>query len=245
MPLKDVLKAEVGRIFTNQWDTSQGRKVPVIDTTTSPGFTFKNVGSYIDATVLYADLADSTLLVNEKPKWFAAEIYKAFLFCAGKLVLDESGEITAYDGDRVMAVFMGADRHDRAVRCAQKVDWAVLNILQPALDSYLDLRFQGYRLKHVVGVDDSSLLVTKIGVRNNSDLVWVGRAANYAAKLASEDDAYCTYITAAVYQQMTDRVRLVGGKGVDLWQAWLSDKIPEDVPLVYRSNSYWEIDVRP
>jgi class 3 adenylate cyclase len=239
MTLKDDLEAEVGRLFGSVWNITNGRVVPTSDTS----ITFKNDGTHIQATVLYADLADSTVLVDNKPDWFAAEIYKAFLSCAGKVVLDQGGEITAYDGDRIMAVYIGADQCDRAVRSAQMINWAVINIIQPKLVEYMDIRHRDYVLKHVVGVDTSQLLVAKIGVRSNSDLVWVGRAANHAAKLASEDDAYSTYVTTAVYEGMTDRVRLSGGVGENLWGAVASSKMPGT--YAYRSNSYWTLGVAP
>ena len=49
-------------------------------------------------------MADSTSLVAGKTKQFAAEIYKTFLHCAAKVVRAEGGTVTAYDGDRIMAV---------------------------------------------------------------------------------------------------------------------------------------------
>jgi class 3 adenylate cyclase len=64
----------------------------------------------LSATVLYADLADSTKLVDGHTKQFSAEIYKTFLHCAAKIIRSEDGVITAYDGDRVMAVFIGDRR---------------------------------------------------------------------------------------------------------------------------------------
>jgi class 3 adenylate cyclase len=39
--------------------------------------------------------------------WFAAEIYKSYLISACRIIRDNGGEITAFDGDRVMAVFIG------------------------------------------------------------------------------------------------------------------------------------------
>jgi class 3 adenylate cyclase len=42
-----------------------------------------------------------------------------------------------------------------------------------------------YQLKHVIGIDSSSLFACRIGIRNDNDAVWVGRAANYAAKLSA------------------------------------------------------------
>src|SRR4051812_36873707 len=55
----------------------------------------------IDGTVLYADLAESTPLVKGYKDWFAAEVYKNYLYCAARIIRLRGGVITAYDGDRV------------------------------------------------------------------------------------------------------------------------------------------------
>jgi len=87
----------------------------------------------IEATVLYADLADSTDMVDANTSTFSAEVYKTFLHCSGKIIRSEGAEITAYDGDRIMAVFIGGQKNTSAVRAAMKINWAVKNIIQPAL----------------------------------------------------------------------------------------------------------------
>ena len=56
-------------------------------------------------------------------------------------------------------------------------------------------------MRQSVGVDTSELLVAKTGIRTVNDLVWVGRAANYAAKLSSRL-APATQITSDVYDQL-------------------------------------------
>jgi len=78
-------------------------------------------------------MADSTSLVAGKTKQFAAEIYKTFLHCAAKVVRAEGGTITAYDGDRIMAVYMGKGKNTSAVRTALKIHSAVLHIVTPAI----------------------------------------------------------------------------------------------------------------
>lgn len=47
-----------------------------------------------------------TINVHHKPH-FAAEIYKSYLHCASKIIRCENGVITAFDGDRVMGIFIG------------------------------------------------------------------------------------------------------------------------------------------
>src|SRR5260370_31674604 len=126
-------------------------------------------------------MADSTDLVDGHEPHFAAEIYKAYLRCAARIIKHEQGTITAYDGDRVMAVFLGNSKNTSAVRSAQMINYTIQAIINPSLKKQYPNTT--YQLKYVIGVDTSELFVARIGVRNDNDLVWVGRAANYAVKL--------------------------------------------------------------
>jgi class 3 adenylate cyclase len=99
MGLADDLTSEVEKIFKARWEVRDGQVVPE-----SEDLTLSNTGVKLDATVLYADLDGSTNLVDQYLPGFAAEIYKTYLHCAAKIIKSEGGVITAYDGDRVMAV---------------------------------------------------------------------------------------------------------------------------------------------
>jgi class 3 adenylate cyclase len=61
-----------------------------------------------------------------------------------------------------------------------------------------------YKVRHHLGIDTSSLFVSRIGVRNDNDLVWVGRAANYAAKLCAIREYDTTFITEEVFNVLLD-----------------------------------------
>src|SRR5207249_8498905 len=111
--------------------------------------------------------------------------------------------------DRVMAVFLGNSKNTSAVRSAQMINYAIRAIINPLLKKQYPNTT--YQLKHVIGVDTSELFVARIGVRNDNDLVWVGRAANYAAKLCSLNGDYSTYITTDVFNSMDKGVKY-GGK---------------------------------
>jgi class 3 adenylate cyclase len=169
--------------------------------------------------VLYADIDSSTNMVDGRPWWFSAEIYKAYLRCAGALIRSEGGDITAYDGDRVMAVFTGDSKNTCAARCALKINCAVDTIIQPAIRAY---RFghADFVLKHKVGVDTSQLHAARIGIRRDNDLVWIGRAANHAAKLTAIPVGPNIWITKDVYDNINESVKFCAG--VDIWvkQRW-------------------------
>jgi class 3 adenylate cyclase len=169
----------------------------------------------LQATVLYADIADSTDLVDHHRRPFAAEIYRAYLRCTTRIIKNRQGSITAYDGDRVMAVFLGDLKNTLAVRAALEIHYAVHMIINPLLKK--QKTNTSYELKHVVGIDTSELFVAKIGVRNDNDLVWVGRAANYAAKLCSMNGKHSTYITKAVFDTMDRSVKYSGKDNSLMW----------------------------
>jgi class 3 adenylate cyclase len=165
------------------------------------------------ATVVYADLDGSTTMVDKQDWRFSAEVYKSYLRCASDIIRSEGGAITAYDGDRVMAIFTGNSKNTSAVRCAMKINYAALKIIQPALEKQYD--GVGFTLKHVVGIDTSQLRAARIGVRGDNDLVWIGRAVNYAAKLASLTGK-ATWITKSVYDGMRDEVK-TAPDGKPMW----------------------------
>ncbi len=211
MALKEELEEAVGNIFRESWTERNGQKVP-----TPENLKLGNDAVKLDGTVLYADMADSTKLVDGNPPQFAAEIYKTYLTCAAKIVKSEGGSITAYDGDRIMAVFIGDSKNSTAVRTALKINYAVLNIINPALKrQYQQSEFQ---LKHVVGIDTSSLFVSRIGVRNDNDLVWVGRAANYAAKLCAIDQHNTVFITGEVFDRLHKDKKYGGSEKKLMWK---------------------------
>ncbi len=212
MAFKDDLTTRVAEIFRSVWTSRDGIVVP-----SDTSVTLYNDSVKLDATVLYADLDESTALVDGYSANFAAEIYKSFLHCAAKIIGSAGGQITAYDGDRIMAVFLGTAKNTSAVEAALNLNYARVEIINPAIENQYGAG--KYTLRHVVGVDTSPLIVAKTGVRGANDLVWVGRAANHAAKLCalSPDQGHATNITAEVYDRLNEKVTL-GPRNEQMWE---------------------------
>lgn len=233
MPLADELKTEVEKIFSTRWTTRDGTAVP------EP----KDVGLGNDAvkfeaaTVLYADLSDSTGMVSSQRDHFAAEVYKSFLYSAARVIRSEGGEITAYDGDRIMAMYLGGSKNTNATRSALKINYAVIHIINPAITAQYPQ--QSFRLRHVVGIDTSSEFVARTGVRGDNDLVWVGRAANYAAKLTTLPADYPTWITGTVFDSLAPELKTGGNPPRIMWEE--RNWTPMNGLRIYRSNWWWSI----
>lgn len=228
MALGDDLKSEVGKILSERWHPRAGQKVPETD-----ALNLSNDAVTLEGTVLYADLDASTELVNTVKPWFAAEIYKSYLVCAARIIRSEGGVITGYDGDRIMAVFIGDGKNSTAARTALKINFAVGKIINPAIKSqYPDAN---YSVKQVVGIDTSKLFIARTGIRGANDLVWVGRAANYAAKLSARSGA-ATQITPAVYKSLDSGAKF-GPTGENMWRLAKARGIGD----IYTSSWQWKV----
>lgn len=229
MAFKDDLNSEVVKILRDIWTKREGRVVPEAD-----DLKLANDAVTLDGTVLYADLDESTRLVDNHTPEFAAEVYKCFLLCAARIIRKRGGEITAYDGDRIMSVFIGNTKNTEAARAALNINYAVVDIINPAIRrQYPNSSFQ---VKHTVGIDTSSLFVARTGIRGANDLVWVGRAANYAAKLSGRSGPP-TQITGDVYDKMLDSSKY-GQGGVNMWNVTSAPEIGNR--RIYTSTWQWE-----
>jgi class 3 adenylate cyclase len=214
MGLKEDLTNEVERIFSLTWDTQTTKHVPAPEELRLNANHAKDLEM---ATVLYADLDGSTSMVENHQWWFSAEIYRAYLRCAAEIIRKEGGVITAYDGDRVMAVFTGDYKNTTAVKAALKINYAVGMILRPQIDYWH--KDQNFQLKHVIGIDTSQLHAARVGIHGDNDIVWVGRAANYAAKLSSLSNNPI-WITGAVYDRLNDEAKLSGENNIWTEHTW-------------------------
>jgi class 3 adenylate cyclase len=219
MSFAEDVEIEVKRIFREQWTVTAATVVPETDSIALESNVAKEIASGV---VLYSDLKQSTALVESKSRGIAAEVYRTFLYGAAQIIRSEGGEITAYDGDRVMAVFMGTTPNADAAVAALKINHAVKKIINPALVAQYGA--QAYQVSHVTGVDASPLFVARAGVRGDNDLVWIGRAANYAAKLTEMTSGVASYITGAVFDAMGDRAKLGGNPERSMWEerTWTS-----------------------
>lgn len=227
--LADDLCREVAEIFTTKWDVRDGRLVPDPD-----DVQLGNGAVKLDGTVLYADLVDSTGLVKAFHWWFAAEVYKSYLVCACRIIRENGGEITAFDGDRVMAVFIEEGRDSAAVRSALQINYAVTRIVNPQIKKTFPKT--AYAVNHAVGVDRSVLYAARTGIRGANDLVWVGASANLAAKMCALREGYSTYISSSVYANLDEKTIYGGNPRQNMWEyrTWTAQGV-----TVYRSTFIW------
>lgn len=234
MPFADDLEQEIRGTISRAWDKRDGRQVPSTSDVLLAGGAVE-----IDATFLYADLADSSKMAKELDRRVAAKIIKSFLHAASKIIIRNGGEIRSFDGDRVMGVFYGNFKNSTAAKCGLQIAWAVKAIRENFEASYESVRDASFKIRHGVGIDTGTVLAVRGGVRGSNDLIWIGRAPNLAAKLSDLRDAgYSTYITAAVFNKLHATSKL-SDEGASMWEGrnwtFLGERLS-----VYRSSWTWK-----
>ena len=236
MSIQEDLSNETAKILAQKWDIRDGRVIPSNDDVALAGGAVK-----LDATVLYSDLSQSSKLATEFQQRTASKVIRTFLYCMCKLIANEGGTITSFDGDRVMGVFIGDYKNTSAARCALKMNYVVPSIVGPKLKDYFtSLKESGFTISHCVGVDTGPVLAVRAGQRGVNDLVWIGRAPNLAAKLSDiREDGYHSYISADVFDVLHESGKFGGELKQLMWEKRTFQFLGESV-FVYRSNWWWK-----
>lgn len=235
MGLKDDLTNAVDGIFGNSFEERDGQKVPL-----SEDVALSNGAVKLDAAFLYADLAGSGLIAKVCPWDTTAKIIRAYLDCAVRIVRANDGEIRSFDGDRVMGVFIGNSKRSNAVRAALKIQWATENLIQKkATEKFASVKNNDVKIRQACGIDVGVTRAVRAGIRNNNDLIWIGRPPSFAAKLSDNREyPYCTFISDDVYKSLADDARY--SKGVNMWEA-RAQLFAGMKETVYRSNYSWAL----
>lgn len=237
MPLSDDISRRISDILNNDWNISEGIRVPSDNDISMTGKSVR-----LQGTVLYADLKESSKLVDEVSQRMAAKIYQSFLNSVARLITENNGTVTAYDGDRIMGIFLGNSKDSNAAICALKVNYVVTELLRPTLRRHFEsIKKLGFDIDHCTGIDNSSFLAVKAGQRNANDIVWIGKAPNLAAKLSGTRRAgYSTFITKEVFEKLSDEAKYGGNDKRPMWEKILFQFVGDDIDI-YGSKWYWPV----
>lgn len=216
MSLSDDISKEVQSTIDNLWNLRKGKVVPSTESVALAGGAVE-----LDATFLYADLADSSKMAKELDRRIAAKIIKSFLATTSRLIISCGGVVQSFDGDRVMGVFVGNTKNTDAARCALKINYVVKKIIKPKFQNKYDtVRKASFLIRHGVGVDTGTVLSVRAGIRGSNDLIWIGRAPNLAAKLSDlRKSPYHSFITAGVYNSLLNKSKYGGANNKNMWEA--------------------------
>ncbi|ADT99170.1 adenylate/guanylate cyclase domain-containing protein [Mycolicibacterium gilvum] len=233
------IESTVNEIFKAAWNIAPGIAVPKTE-----DIVLKNGGRLLDATYAYADLGGSTKLIQSNLyKETVAKIIRAYINSATRIFRQYDGKIRSFDGDRVMAIFVGEDKNTRATRAALAINWAVEEIIPEAIKTSWSDGQDFCKITHRVGIDTGEALIVRGGVRDNNDLISIGSAPNVAAKLSDLKDGYAIYIAKAVRDDLDDEVvsfANANGTVSNIWYRFPHAKLIGDNSIViYGTKAYW------
>ncbi|PRA00195.1 hypothetical protein CQ017_03960 [Arthrobacter sp. MYb224] len=176
-----------------------------------------NEGLYLPSTYLYADMADSSGLVAISPPDTVARVMKAFLMVSTRIIRANNGHIRSFDGDRVMGIYAGPDRADRAVRSAMQIESAIKHHIRPAITGqFPTIKNNSWQLDHACGIASGQALLVRAGFRGNDDIISIGSAPNLAAKLSDKRQTdYKTFIGRQTFDMLSESWKV--SKGKDMW----------------------------
>ena len=129
MAAADDISKDVQEIIDTPWALRKGQVIP--DT---QDVKLKGGSVELEATFLYADLADSSRMAKELDRRVTAKIIKSFLATSCKRITACGGKVKSFDGDRVMGVFMGGSKNTDAAKCALQINYVVQKIIRPKFE---------------------------------------------------------------------------------------------------------------
>ena len=202
MGLKDDITKQIDTYLQDEYHITDTRKIP-----TAQDLAYGNSGRNIQTPILYADLRDSSGVTERHRRHTTAKIFKSFLYAMARIARNRGGEIRSYDGDRIMVIFP-PDRSDENSPCNIAVQTGME--MADVFDGVIKRKLRGYdkELDCGIGIAFSPMLAVRAGLSrnpNNNDVVYIGRAANMAAKLSDKGKyPYNLWIDKEIYGRLVD-----------------------------------------
>lgn len=208
--LAEDVQAGVDGVLAPNWVSRDGSVVPE-----TADIALKNGAVHLDATYLYADMADSTGLAQGHHDWAAAKVIRCYLNAASRIIRDRGGAIRSFDGDRVLGIFIGSSKNSDAAKAALNINWAVNEVIRPKLSEKWD-SFT-WVMNHGVGIDTGKAMLVRGGVHGQNDIISIGKAPNIAAKLSDVRGSHPLLITREVHDRLNEKSKYASGN--DMWTA--------------------------
>lgn len=188
-----------------------------------------------DVVVVVADLQSSTKLGLNKYAASTASIYEAALHPVVDIFSDFGAGWIPIHGDCVIGLFWNDGAVERAM-CAgiTAKTFSRDSLVQRLTKKWPDIPDTGFK----VGVATSTVLVKRVGLARtpHQDLVWPGKAVNYAVKAAQSASAHQLIVTGSIWDAVANNDFLVfscgcgGGPSDGIWSDHEIPALEHDEP---------------
>lgn len=202
--------------------------------------TFGNTVKIIKHTkILYIDMRKSREILSNATDFWSVKIHKSFLKAITHCIERRDGHLRSFNGDGVLAFFVGDYAASRAVRTAMDIKGFVLEINKILEDYDKD------PIDFGVGIAQGKVMVAKSGKagddQTKQDLIWIGTPVYVAVELA---DIGCSpkniWITKLIRTEIEkeNNLDVVYHEGESMWTKY-TKKLKSVGDYDVRATSYY------
>ncbi|MEP2533297.1 adenylate/guanylate cyclase domain-containing protein [Shimia sp.] len=148
----------------------------------------KRGGVRRDVTMLFSDIRGYTAFSETVTPEEVIEVLNRYFEMQSGIVEKHGGDIDKFVGDELMAMFVGDDKEDRAVRCGVEI--------RDTLAQHFGGQDGSAELAVGIGIASGAVVLGAMGARQRMDYTVLGSTVNLAARLCSK---------AGPWQVMVDR----------------------------------------
>jgi len=134
------------------------------------------------AVVLYIDMRKSRKILSDASTFWSVKIHRAFLLALTHCVERRDGHMRSFNGDGILAFFVGENASSRAVRTAMDMKGFVLKINEHLENESVN------KIDFGIGIAQGEIMVAKSGKagddQTKQDLIWVGLPVYMAVELS-------------------------------------------------------------
>ncbi|WP_417247480.1 adenylate/guanylate cyclase domain-containing protein [Celeribacter sp.] len=234
MGISEDVKLDVQKIKDATMSVRNGQVVPSTDS-----IALHNGAVELEVAYLYADLASSSKMARSFDRRITAKILKSFLATSARIIRHKGGTVMSFDGDRVMAAFVGNAKCTNATKAAFAIAWSVSEVIRPEFENkYASVRDADFQIAHAAGIDVGTAYIVRAGARGTNDLVSIGRAPNLAAKFSDiRSDGNTTFASGSAYSKMNADCKKYLERDNNPWTKATWEFLGESV--TYYRTSYW------
>ena len=134
-------------------------------------------GERREVTMLFSDIRGYTAFSETVPPEEVIEVLNRYFEIQSEIVERHGGDIDKFVGDELMAMFVGEDKEDRAVRCGVEI--------KEALAASFGAQ-SARELAVGVGIASGDVVLGAMGARDRMDYTVLGSTVNLAARLCAK-----------------------------------------------------------
>ncbi|MCG6929175.1 MAG: GAF domain-containing protein [Desulfofustis sp.] len=168
----------------------------------------RQIGAIRDLTVMFADLRNFTLLVQQLDlknlRLFLNEFFSLFT----EEVYQSGGTLNKFMGDGVLVIFGAPVDHHRPAAAAVETSIRIIRRFQEMVRDYCREHDCFHEVALGIGVSSGELFIGNVGSQERFDYTVVGTAVNVAHRLASHATGNTLLLTDEVKRSVEKAVRI-------------------------------------